>query len=58
MARAVVPRLDARALWLLTGHTDGPATSVQRAPQLDEESVQNGGDEASLYEGAREDMED
>ncbi len=58
MARAVVPRLGDRALWLLSGRADGPATSTHRAPQLDEEDYELGGDESSLYEGAQDDNEE
>ena len=59
MSRAVRPRPDARALWLLAGHLDLETSSLHRAPPLDEDfadgldeaenEVDDG--EASLHEG-------
>ena len=49
MTRAVVPRQDARALWMLTGHSEIPASSLHREEQLDDHGNDGNG---SLFEGA------
>ncbi len=38
MARAVLPRASARAIWLLTGRTESVPSSVARAPPLDDDA--------------------
>ncbi len=58
MARAVLPRISARAAWLLTGHTDLPPSSEFRLPPLDcdspEQPSEDGLDEAQSAAGVDE----
>ena len=61
MTRAVLPRSNPRARWLMAGHSDGEAAVTTRAPQLDGDDVSGGGGEpddavvddgdGSLHEG-------
>jgi hypothetical protein len=48
MARAVLPRLTAIALWLLTGHTDAMPSSGGREEPLDEDADWSNDDDGSL----------
>ena len=38
MARAVLPKMRPREIWLLTGHTEATASSDARSPELDDEA--------------------
>jgi hypothetical protein len=61
MTRAFLPRPNPRERWLMTGHSDGEAAVITRAPQLDGDDVSGGGGEpddavvddgdGSLHEG-------
>ena len=55
MARAVLPRASAHAIWLLTGCSDAVPSSAFRAPPLDDDDV--GGDTDDDV-GAHEDAQD
>ena len=52
MARAVLPRVSARAAWFLTGRAEEGSSSIGRAPFLEgDEELVCGDEQASLVEG-------
>jgi hypothetical protein len=70
MTRAVLPRANARANWLLTGRTDSLPSSGSRAAPVDDDDsegadeegddgwIDHEDDDASLHEGTRPDVMD
>ena len=55
MARAVLQRMTAEELWLLTGRADGDGTDGARAPPLDEDGAADPGGELESLAGNSDD---